>query len=569
MARPKPPNSEPLTREALQAILTAPLAGEHTLAGHRLTINAEPAQGDNRAVALRWDGGTLDLTLRIERIPLPRRAHQAPQAGLGLVVSAGVSVVSGANFEMVTRDALAAGEKLATLSAANTFYQRTGADESQNRTHGEAARRIAASIGLGDAADIPCGTYDLRARTWSPEPREVLRRYLLVGFIKAHFHTKARQSLRGAPFFTDPALPNTPTGDVAAATAEAPPEPVVAFASLRLDPELVRARLTDFIAPPGLLERCCAALNSGKNLLLLGPPGTGKSTLAKALADQAQADSACGGALLATASADWSTYDTIGGWTQRSDRRLVFREGVVTRALRERRWILLDEVNRADIDKCFGELFTVLSGGTVTTAYTRLEGDAEVPVEIGPDTEPYTFGDHIRLIATMNVRDKASLFRLSYAFMRRFAAVHVPALDDAGLRQLAEQDGERLGLLEPAWTLAARALSRKEGFGAIVDLGPALLRDVLTYVAVRLRPANSTELVLSVANTALSNQRVDRAVAEAIELLVFPQLEGAEDHHALPTDNLIDALFAAPDVRRELHASLATYFPTLQGRGPR
>jgi MoxR-like ATPase len=219
--------------------------------------------------------------------------------------------------------------------------------------------------------------------------------------------------------------------------------------------------------------------------------------------------------------------------------------------LRERRWILLDEVNRADIDKCFGELFTVLSGGTVTTAYTRLDGETERPVEIGPDTEPYAFGPHIRLVATMNVRDKASLFRLSYAFMRRFAAVHVPALDDAALLQLAERDGERLGLPKPAWTLAARALSGKEGFGAIVELGPALLRDVLTYVAQRPTAA------------------LERAVAEAIELLVFPQLEGAEDHHALPTDNLIDTLFTDPDVRRELHASLATYVPALQGRWPR
>ncbi|MFT3767393.1 MAG: AAA family ATPase [Minicystis sp.] len=147
----------------------------------------------------------------------------------------------------------------------------------------------------------------------------------------------------------------------------------------RLDPTLVS--VADLVLPEGLVERCCAALNAGKHILLIGPPGTAKSTLAERLADHAATTGICNDPLLATASADWTTYDTIGGWTQRATGGLSFREGVVTRALREQRWLVLDEVNRADIDKCFGELFTVLAGGTVTTAYSEVVDDEEVPIQ--------------------------------------------------------------------------------------------------------------------------------------------------------------------------------------------
>lgn len=289
-----------------------------------------------------------------------------------------------------------------------------------------------------------------------------------------------------------------------------------------LDPTQVDVR--ELILPTDLLAQCCAALNAGKHLMLVGPPGTGKSTLGSALGQLAAEVYGLGPPLLATASADWTTYDTIGGWTQRSDQTLTFREGVVTRALKEKRWLVLDEVNRADIDKSFGELFTVLAGGTVTTAYTRVEDEREVPVRIGPDASPYNLGPWFRIIATMNLRDKASLFRLSYAFMRRFAVITVPGLGDPQLTELARRDGGALGLDDDAVALATRAVSRQHGLSRFVDLGPSMLRDVLAYVGQRsTRPAV--------------------AVAEGIELFVLPQLEGLEDAAARDLDAVLGDLF--------------------------
>ncbi|MCY0989725.1 AAA family ATPase [Nannocystis sp. ILAH1] len=559
MALPSLEQSEETTREAFQTLLDAELPRTWKVARRDIEIAEDTRDGDRRQLLVRWSGGEIALPVRIRKDNINRsgRPEDSGHAtGLGVWVSKSSGLVLWSNLEFGVRDAIRAKQRQVRLLVRNSFYERVLDDDPErNSRYGEQAREVAGESGLGNKSEIVCGTYDLESRSWSPVPGEVLRRFVTLALIKAHFYSFARTKIRGESLFkiegsglSNPAddEDNSVTDEPNELTSVAILADLLAstFTPLALTPENVLARLGAFECPPGVLERCCAALNAGKHLLLLGPPGTGKSTIAAALASQAHADGACGGeAKLATASADWSTYDTIGGWAQQADTRLAFREGIVTRALRERRWIVLDEVNRADIDKCFGELFTVLSGGTVVTAYTDADGRE---VMIGPGAEPYNFGPHIRLIATMNVRDKASLFRLSYAFMRRFAAVHVPGLDDDALRRLAQRAGESHGIAPDRWELAARVLSRAQGLGSAVDLGPALLLDLLQYAAQR--PGASHQ----------------RALGEGVELLVFPQLEGAEDNHAQEAISRIERLFTEDDVRHELNTSLRSYFPHLR-----
>jgi len=384
-------------------------------------------------------------------------------------------------------------------------------------------------------AAIPCN--------WETDTQARIRAYWLVscGLLQLDkgqmFVTDAgRNVLAQLPVPTAP-LDEKPSVD------EADDDPATTTREVRLDPSKID--VADLVLPPGLIERCCAAINAGKNLLLVGPPGTGKSTIAERLAEYAATTGVCEEPLTSTASADWTTYDTIGGWTQRADQTLAFREGVVTRALRERRWLVLDEVNRADIDKCFGELFTVLAGGSVTTAYTRHEKGEEVPVEIGRDAVPYTYGPWFRLLATMNLRDKASLFRLSYAFMRRFAVIVVPALDDSALATLAARESQRLGLGAAVRDLAVSALSQKEGLGKDAPLGPSLLLDVLRYACVR-------------------GSGAERAIAEAVGMVVLPQLEGIGDAAARRADAVLGQLFGAdPVALREVREQLRSNFSHL------
>lgn len=197
----------------------------------------------------------------------------------------------------------------------------------------------------------------------------------------------------------------------------------------QLEAELERVHL---FLDRNLIAQAVSALRAGKHLMLSGPPGTGKTTFGEAIATVAHRAGICAGLIPVTATADWTSSDTVGAYRLTPSNELEFRAGQLLQSIDQDKWIVIDELNRADIDKAIGQLFTVLSGQPVVLPFVEDREDLLLPPSIVPagkkvpdGTHPHRVSENWRVIATLNDRDRDLLFDMSEALMRRFAVIEV------------------------------------------------------------------------------------------------------------------------------------------------
>ena len=141
----------------------------------------------------------------------------------------------------------------------------------------------------------------------------------------------------------------------------------------------------------------------------------------------------------------WTTRDLVGGETVDENGQLRFRPGRVLDAVANDRWLVIDEANRADLDRIFGGLLTWLSGQQVVVGRASTRVGVPGASRLGGRPAKRSDGNRTPVVGRLEHRAdrlhsrhrvptprnlqrarRERVFRFGLALGRRFAQVPVP-----------------------------------------------------------------------------------------------------------------------------------------------
>ncbi|EMB90562.1 McrB family protein [Streptococcus mutans] len=219
-------------------------------------------------------------------------------------------------------------------------------------------------------------------------------------------------------------------------------------------------------------------LKNSKNLIFRGAPGTGKTYLARQIAEELTGGNEEQiGFVQFHPSYDYT--DFVEGLRPVSDKGQIgfkLQDGIFKKFCKKakenpnKKFVFtIDEINRGEISKIFGELFFSIDpdyrgkDGKVTTQYANLrETDKE-----------FYIPENVYIIGTMNDIDR-SVDTFDFAMRRRFRFVEIKAADTMGMWENNDKfDNDKIEEARIRLTNLNRVISNTEGLNSHYHIGPS------------------------------------------------------------------------------------------------
>lgn len=195
--------------------------------------------------------------------------------------------------------------------------------------------------------------------------------------------------------------------------------------------------LDDLFMPGAFFREMLAQLRLKQNIVLQGPPGVGKTYVAKRLAYALMGEKDPTRVDMVQFHQSYSYEDFVQGLRPDNEGKFQLQDGVFYRFCKkaaedDRPYVfIIDEVNRGNLSRILGELMMLIEADKRGPAWA-------VNLTYGGDGDSFHVPENVYIIGTMNTADR-SLAMVDYALRRRFSFLTLePAYSSEGFREHLE-----------------------------------------------------------------------------------------------------------------------------------